>query len=174
MLNFIIENFWNFLIMFMGGISILFSFLTYREQNKLKKHGLIEEAKFIGYSQEKGIGKSPSIKVPLFVFWYKSDIEKKYYTVKGKTNSSCKSGETTPIYFNPENPEKEYYLPKKDFLMKYILLFLGTFFLCLGYLLYLDDFNNIYFSYLILSLFIGTLLLYLIGKLSNMRNTKKI
>ncbi len=88
MLNFIQEYFWNIFMMFMGGISIIISFSTFRKQNRLKKYGLMKEAKCIGFSKEKGIGNSSSVKVPVFSFWYENGNN--FYKVKGKINSSCK------------------------------------------------------------------------------------
>jgi len=58
--------------------------------------------------------------------------QNKQINIKGKSNSICTMYETTPIYYNPTKPETEYYLPKKNFLVKFLFFFIGLFFLCLG------------------------------------------
>lgn len=159
----------------MGTIAIILSFFTHRNQSRLKRNGLLEEAKMIYFSTEKGSDDSPSLKIPVFTFSHKDENGVKVYTVKGKSNSLCKIGELTPIYYNPENPEKEYYLPKKDFLVKYLMFFIGMFFFCLGVLYLIKNLNyptDNYFLYLIIGLFSGTFLLFSIGKIADVINRK--
>ena len=88
----------------------------------------------IHFCVEKMFTSSTPIKLPVFTFSHKDENGEKIYTVKGKSNSTCEIGEITPIYYNPENPEKEYYLPKKDFLMKYVIFLIGMFFFSFGIL----------------------------------------
>ncbi|MDA6068408.1 DUF3592 domain-containing protein [Flavobacterium sp. AC] len=167
--------FWNIFMILMGTIAIIFSFLTHRIQSRLKRNGLLEEAKMIYFSTEKSTGDSPSLTIPVFTFSHKDQNGIKTYTVKGKSNSLCKIGEVTPIYYNPENPEKEYFLPKKDFLVKYLMFFIGMFFVCLGVLYLMKNLNyptENYFLYLIIGLFSGTFLLFSIGKIADAINRK--
>ncbi len=169
--------FWNIFMILMGSISIVLSFLTHREQSKLKRNGLLAEAKLIEFFNEKSTDDSPAAKIPVFKFLHKDKDGTRAFIVKGKSNSLGEIGELTPIYYNPENPEKEYYLANKDFLMKYVMFFIGMFFFCLGILYMLKDLNyptEDYFLYLIISLFLGTFLLYLIGLTSDMVNRKRI
>lgn len=160
----------------MGFTSILLGFITHNRQLRLKKNGLLSEAKMIYFSDEKSDANEPSVKIPVFTFSHEDENGLKKYFVKGKTNSSCKIGEVTPIYYNPKNPEKEYYLPQKDFLMKYLMFFIGLFFFCLGVLYLLRSLNystEEYFLYLIISLFAGTFLLFAIGKANDVMTRKK-
>lgn len=159
----------------MGAIAVIISFSTHKEQLRLKKNGLIGEAKMIYFSLEKGISDSPPLKIPVFTFSHKDENGVKIYSVKGKSNSSCEIGELTPIYYNPENPEKEYYLPQKDFLMKYVIFFVGMLFFCLGTIYLLKHLNystDKYFLYLVITLFLGTFVLFIIGKIQELVNTK--
>lgn len=167
--------FWNIFMILMGAIAIIVSFSIHRNQSKLKRNGVIGEAKIIYFSTEKGISDSPSLKIPVFTFSAEDQNGVKVYYVKGKSNSICEIGELTPIYYNPEDPEKEYYLPKKDFLMKYVAFFIGTFFFCLGSIYLMKNLNyptDDYFLYLIISLFTGTLLLYTMGKIYHLIHRK--
>lgn len=167
--------FWNVFMILIGGIAIVISFFTYINQSRLTRNGQKGEAKMIYFSIEKGTDDSPPAKIPVFTFSHKDENGVKKYFVKGKSNSSCDIGELTPIFYNPENPEKEYYLPKKDFLMKYVIFFIGMFFFCLGVIYLLRSLNyptEKYFLYLFLSLFSGTLLLFIVGKISYLINRK--
>jgi len=175
MAEFMDVYFWNGFMILMGSISLYFSFTTHRDQARLKKKGLLTEAKMIEFSAEKATSDSTSVTVPVFTFSHKDQNGVKVFRVKGKTNSSAQIGEITPIYYNPENPEKEYYLPKKDFLMKYLMLFLGMFFCCLGLLYLLEDLNyqtGDSFLYLFIGLFAGTFVLFMAGRISYWVNKK--
>lgn len=167
--------FWNIFMILMGSIAIIVSFSIYRDQSRLKRNGMLGEAKMIYFSTEKGTSDSPPLTIPVFTFSTEDENGIKVYYIKGKSNSICEIGELTPIYYNPENPEKEYYLPKKDFLMKYVAFFIGMFFFCLGTIYLMKNLNyptEDYFLYLFISLFSGTLLLYLIGKIYYLINRK--
>lgn len=163
------DYFWNCLMILMGAIAIVISFFTHKNQMRIKRNGRMTEATIVSISIEKGIDDSPPLDIPVFRFTHKSENGDKTYRVKGKSNASGKIGEVTPIYYLPENPEKEYYLPKKDFLVKYVMFFVGMFFFCLGTLYMMESLNYAtenYFLYLILSLFAGTFLLFIIGQIS--------
>ncbi|MFY7936351.1 MAG: hypothetical protein ACOVOQ_03150 [Flavobacterium sp.] len=169
------DYFWDIFMILMGAIAVIISFSTHRKQLRLKKNGLVAEAKMIYFSIEKGMSDSPASKIPVFTFSHKDENGIKIYSVKGKSNSSCEIGELTPIYYNPENPEEEYYLPKKDFLIKYVIFFVGMFFFCLGTIYLLEHLNystDKYFLYLVISLFSGTFLLFIIGKILDVVNAK--
>lgn len=85
---------------------------------------------FMAFRTEKSLSENEtSLKIPLFIFY---DSSNKQINIQGKSNSICTMYETTPIYYNPTKPETEYYLPKKDFLVKFLFFFIGLFFLCLG------------------------------------------
>ncbi|MBE8724066.1 DUF3592 domain-containing protein [Flavobacterium hungaricum] len=177
MLEFIGTYFWNAFLILISSIAIYISYSVHKEQSKLKKNGLLTEAKMIDISIENSGDDSPSVKVPVFTFSHKNEYGTKSYRVKGKTNSSAKIGEITPVYYNPKNPGEEYYLPKKDFLMKYLILIFGLFFFTLGILNLLKSLHystNDYFLYAIISFFSGLFLLFLIGRISYFLNLKSI
>lgn len=121
---------WCLLSVFIGLILIFLGFKTLIKEIKIKKTGIKTTAKVIGFSYEKSLGEDDApIKIPVFIFYDNLNHQK---SVKGKSNSICKMYDTTPIYYNPENPEKEYYLPEKDFMVKFLLFLFGMIFLCLG------------------------------------------
>ncbi|MNL11350.1 hypothetical protein D3C87_1321820 [compost metagenome] len=70
------------------------------------------------------------VTVPVFEF---NDSSNNKIRVKGVSNSICKINETTVVYYDPKNPETEFYFAKKDFLVKYLFFFFGLFFLILGF-----------------------------------------
>ncbi len=90
---------------FMGGIGVIISISSFLKEQKLKNLG---------------------------GFWYGDAENKKYYKIVAKVNSSIKIGEKVSVYVNPEKPDKEYYMPKKEFMGKYVTFFVGSFFVCLG------------------------------------------
>ncbi len=149
---------------FMGGIGVIISIFSFLKEQKLKNLGKLVEATCTGSSKE------TSASYPMFGFWYGDAENKKYYKIVAKVNSSIKIGEKVSVYINPDKPDKEYYMPKKEFMGKYVTFFVGSFFVCLG-LFYVfrhsENFKEIYFLYLMLSLFVGTLILYLIGKIKD-------
>lgn len=129
-IRFIEDSPWSILLILIGLIFIFFGFKTLIKELKIKKTGIKTTAKVIGFDQEKSTeeNRTPA-KIPVFIFYTES---KNQITVKGKSGSRCEIYEITPIYYNPKNPEKEFYLPKKDHLVKYLFFCFGLVFICLG------------------------------------------
>ncbi len=161
--NFISEIFGQLLFTLAGLIAVIIGISTYITEQKTIKMGVLIEATCIGSSIFKKKDSAPTI-VPKFNFLFNERL----YTIEGKTNSKVKIGQKTPIYINPDKPDKEYYMPKKDFLMKYFCIFIGCFFMYLGglsILKHLGMYKDIYFLYLFIGLFVCTFILYLIGRI---------
>lgn len=102
---------------------------TYKKEKKLQEIGIKTIAKVIDFSDEET---SDGVKVTVPVFEFKDSSNNKI-RVKGVSNSICKINETTVVYYDPKNPETEFYFAKKDFLVKYLFFFVGLFFLILGF-----------------------------------------
>lgn len=172
-----------------GFVLILFYFITVFKEIKIKKNGINTVATVVALSIDKGFenesGRVNKIKVPVFKFEHvDKNGNSKTFRVKGKSNSTAKIYETTSIYYNPNNPEKEYYLPKKDFLKKYVALLIGLLFLAISVLMkfsfyetYLNDYGiklkkDDFFLYMFISFFSLTALLFLIGQISRIIEKK--
>ncbi len=167
--NTITDLFWELLMIFIGLIVVITGVSTFVREQRLIKTGTLVEATCIGSSMKKSIDSdTPYVKVPKFKFVLTNNGREKLYIIEGKINSRVEIGQKTPVYVNPKRPSKEYCMPKKDFLMKYLYIFIGSFFMCLGVLYvlqYINLFKDIYFLYLFIGLFIGTFLLCIIGKI---------
>lgn len=122
----------------MGSIAALVGYDTFKKENKLKKGGIKTTALVVDFSYEE-MSDGPSAKIPVFEFY---DNFNNKFRVKGVSNSICKIGENTVIYYSPVNPEKEYYFPNKDFLVKYIFSCVGLFCLIAGFVCLYKDFIN--------------------------------
>lgn len=105
-------------------ILLFIGFKTLRKELKIKKTGIKTTAKFIAYSYETSVDfeNTSTVKVPIFEFY---DLNNKMIVVKGKSCSICKTNEITTIYYNPEKPKTEYYLSKKDFMIKFLYFLFG-------------------------------------------------
>lgn len=126
---------WDITLIIIGLILIFVAFRTFKKELKIRKIGIKTTAQVIRFNYEESLEeyKSPT-KIPVFIFHDKLNNQ---ITVKGKSSSSCEMYETTPIYYNPAKPETEYYLPKKDFMVKFLFFFFGLALLCSG-LYYID------------------------------------
>jgi len=124
------KSVWDILLIIIGLVLLFIAFRTLLKEDKIIKNGIKTTGTVIGFSTEKSLSENEtSLKIPLFIFY---DSSNKQINIQGKSNSICTMYETTPIYYNPTKPETEYYLPKKDFLVKFLFFFIGLFFLCLG------------------------------------------
>ncbi|MCC9063801.1 DUF3592 domain-containing protein [Flavobacterium piscisymbiosum] len=137
---------WDILLVLIGLILMFMGIKVYIKQQRIIKTGIKTIATVIGFSNEKSLAENEApVKIPLFIFY---DTSRNQISVKGKSNSICTIHETTPIYYNPAKPETEYYLPKKDFLVKFLFFFVGLFFLSLG-IYYLRTHNIVFDNFYI-------------------------
>jgi len=174
-----------------GLILILIFFLTIIKNIRIKKLGILTTARVVTFVLKEGIkdehGSTSKLNIPVYKFDHiNNNGSSKTFRVEGKSNSVAKIGEETPIYYNPNNPEKEYYLPKKDFLIKYVFLVVGFVFFSIGVLMEFDFYKTHFSSFginikdkkdffltVFIVLFSATLVLYLIGLLSNLNNDNR-
>jgi hypothetical protein len=131
-ITFIWESAWDFLMIFIGLISMIFGFKEFQKVKKLKESGIKTIATVVDFSYEEN-SDGNTLKIPVFEFY---DNLNNNIRVKGVSNSICKINETTVVYYDSKNPQTEFYFPKKDFSVKYLFTFLGLFFFTLG-LIYL-------------------------------------
>jgi Ca2+/Na+ antiporter len=125
----IIDLFWTILWILISCLLIYLSIVFFKEEKQLKKTGKKTIAKVVNFSEEKIMDNDKSLsKISVYEFY---DSKQNLIRVKSKTNRTGKIGEKCVIYYNIDNPEKEYYL-EKDYLRKYILLSMGLFFLIFG------------------------------------------
>ncbi|TDO70445.1 hypothetical protein EV143_11168 [Flavobacterium chryseum] len=120
----------------MGVLAALVGYNTFKKEKKLKEGGIKTTALVVDFSDEE-MSDGPTVKVPVFEFY---DNLNNKFRVKGVSNSICKIGETTVIYYNPVNPKTEYYFPNKDFLVKYLFSCVGLFMLIAGLVCLYKDF----------------------------------
>lgn len=113
----------------MGFLAIILGVDTYKKEKKLLEIGIKTIAKVVGFSDEET---SDGVKVTVPVFEFNDSFNNKI-RVKGVSNSICKINETTIVYYDPKNPQTEFYIAKKDFLVKYLFFLVGLFFLILGF-----------------------------------------
>ncbi|UTN06410.1 DUF3592 domain-containing protein [Flavobacterium bizetiae] len=124
------ESLWDLLLVVIGLTLMVVGIRVFIKQRRIQKNGIKTMATVIGFSNEKSLAEDEaSLKIPLFIFY---DSSNNQISIKGKSNSICTMYETTPVYYNPEKPETEYYLPNKDFMVKHLFFFVGLFFLSLG------------------------------------------
>lgn len=128
-LSFLSDSFWDIFLVIMGFLAMVLGIDTYKKEKKLQEIGIKTIAKVIDFSDEET---SDGVKVTVPVFEFKDSSNNKI-RVKGVSNSICKINETTIVYYDPKNPETEFYFAKKDFLVKYLFFFVGLFFLILGF-----------------------------------------
>ncbi len=128
-LSFLSDSFWDLFLVIMGFLAMVLGIDTYKKEKKLQEIGIKTIAKVIDFSDEET---SDGVKVTVPVFEFKDSSNNKI-RVKGVSNSICKINETTVVYYDPKNPETEFYFAKKDFLVKYLFFFVGLFFLILGF-----------------------------------------
>lgn len=118
------------LLLILGFLYILF------RNGRIKRNGILTNAKVVSISFEKGSeneeGFSGIIKVPVYSFEYFKNEKIKSCRIKGRSNSKVKIGDITPVYYHPKNPSKDYFLPKKDFFVKYMYLLIGFIFFSIG------------------------------------------
>ncbi|MFB3388756.1 DUF3592 domain-containing protein [Flavobacterium sp. LAR06] len=128
-LSFLSDSFWDLFLVIMGFLAMVLGIDTYKKEKKLQEIGIKTIAKVIDFSDEET---SDGVKVTVPVFEF-NDSSNNKVRVKGVSNSMCKINETTVVYYDPKNPETEFYFAKKDFLVKYLFFFVGLFFLILGF-----------------------------------------
>ncbi|MBF4466204.1 DUF3592 domain-containing protein [Flavobacterium sp. LC2016-12] len=128
-LSFLSDSFWDLFLVIMGFLAMVLGIDTYKKEKKLHEIGIKTIAKVVGFSDEET---SDGVKVTVPVFEFNDSFNNKI-RVKGVSNSICKINETTVVYYDPKNPETEFYFSKKDFLVKYLFFFVGLFFLILGF-----------------------------------------
>jgi hypothetical protein len=133
--TFIQAAFWDIFLVLMGFILAFFGYDTFKKEKKLKEGGIKTTASVVDFSNEE-TSDGPTVKVPVFEFYDHSNTK---FRVKGVSNSICKIGETTVVYYNPVNPETDYYFPSKDFLVKYLLSCAGLFILIAGFVCLYKD-----------------------------------
>jgi hypothetical protein len=121
---------WDILLIIIGLVLLFIAFRTLLKEDKIIKNGIKTTATVIGFRLKSLYQKMKHLSK--YHFLYFMIAQNKQINIKGKSNSICTMYETTPIYYNPTKPETEYYLPKKDFLVKFLFFFIGLFFLCLG------------------------------------------
>ncbi|MFD0992389.1 DUF3592 domain-containing protein [Tenacibaculum geojense] len=128
----------HYILIILGVVFIILSLKTMIENILIKKNGILTNARVISYvteirkDTEPGNYNEVKLKFPILTFEHLEDGITKNIRIKGKSNSKFKIGEITPIYYNPNNPEKKFYLPKKDFFVKYLFLLFGIMFLYFG------------------------------------------
>ncbi|MCG7501379.1 DUF3592 domain-containing protein [Tenacibaculum sp. Mcav3-52] len=132
----------HYLLIILGVVFLFLSLKTMIKNNKIKRNGILTNARVVSYITEKRKDSEPGnyneviLKFPILIFEQIVDGEIKNIRVKGKSNSKFKIGEVTPIYYDPNDPEENFYLPKKDFFVKYLFLIFGIIFLTFGIIEY--------------------------------------
>lgn len=128
-LSFLSDSFWDLFLVIMGFLAMVLGIDTYKKEKKLQEIGFKAIAKVVDFSDEET---SDGVKVTVPVFEFNDSFNNKI-RVKGVSNSISKINETTVVYYDPKNPQTEFYIAKKDFLVKYLFFFVGLFFLILGF-----------------------------------------
>jgi hypothetical protein len=128
-LSFLSDSFWDLFLVVMGFLAMVLGIDTYKKEKKLQEIGVKTIAKVVCFSDEET---SDGVKVTVPVFEFNDSFNNKI-RIKGVSNSICKINETTIVYYDPKNPETEFYFAKKDFLVKYLFFLFGLFFLILGF-----------------------------------------
>ncbi|PKB44169.1 uncharacterized protein DUF3592 [Cellulophaga sp. RHA19] len=134
------------------GLFLILGFLYILIRNgKIKRNGILTTAKVVSISLEKGSeneeGFSGVIKVPVYSFEYYKNGNLQSHRIKGRSNSKVEIGDVTPVYYNPKNPPKDYYLPKKDFFIKYVFLVIGFGFFAIGISKGFDFYSNYFYVF---------------------------
>lgn len=134
------------------GLILILGFLYILIRNgKIKRNGILTTAKVVSISLEKGSeneeGFSGVIKVPVYRFNFYKNGNLQSHRIKGRSNSKVEIGDVTPVYYNPKNPSKDYYLPEKDFFVKYVFLVIGFGFFAIGISKGYDFYNNYFYVF---------------------------
>ncbi|KAB1159746.1 DUF3592 domain-containing protein [Tenacibaculum aiptasiae] len=128
----------HYILIILGVVFLILWLKTMIGNILIKKNGILTNARVVSYEREirkdteAGNYGEVEVKFPILTFEYLDNGITKNIRIKGKSNSKFKIGEITPVYYDPNNPEGRFYLPKKDFLVKYLFLIFGIMFLYFG------------------------------------------
>ena len=134
--TFIQESFWDIFLFLMGVAATVLGYDIFKKEKKLTEGGIKTTAVVVDFSNEE-TSDEPTVTVPVFEFYDNFNTK---FRVKGVSNSICKIGEATIVYYNPVNPQTDYYFPNKDFLVKYLFSCVGLFCLIAGLVCLYKDF----------------------------------